>query len=219
MKVFITGIGRGIGYGLTKRFIQNGDEVYSIGRSNPFEEGVKFYKLDLRAFEKIPIALNALEIDRLDLAILNAGILGEIKEMKYWAVYELQEIFDVNVWANKVLIDSIHDSCDKIVLMSSGAAVNGNAGWGGYSLSKCALNMMASIYAKEIDSKIYALAPGVIDTDMVAKVISADHSTFPSLDRVEKSRIDLEEGVDRILKAIERLEEFPNGSFVDVRLI
>jgi NAD(P)-dependent dehydrogenase (short-subunit alcohol dehydrogenase family) len=219
MKIFITGINRGIGYGLCDYFLKNGAEVYAVGRKNPFGDEVKFYKLDLNAFEKIPHALNSLEIDSLDLAILNAGILGEIKLMKEWSVKELQNIFDINVWANKVLIDELASFTEKIVVMSSGAAVNGNPGWGGYALSKCALNMMVNIYSKEIDSKIYALAPGVIDTDMVAKVISGDHSKFPSLDRVEAGRVSLEEGIERIISALERLDEFENGSFIDVRLI
>ena len=219
MKVLITGISRGIGYGLAKYYLENGWDVYALGRKNPFGEAVRFYKIDLTAFEKIKGAIDSLEIEKLDLAILNAGILGEIKLMKEWSVKELQNIFDVNVFSNKVLIDELSPFTEKIVVMSSGAAVNGNPGWGGYALSKCALNMMVSIYSKEIDSKIYALAPGVIDTDMVAKVISAERTKFPSVERVEASRVSLEKGVERIVEAIERLEEFENGSFIDVRLI
>ncbi len=219
MKVLITGISRGIGYGLVRYYLDRGCEVYGLGRSNPFGDEIKFYKIDLTAFEKIPHAIESLDIDFLDLAILNAGILGEIKLLKNWSVKELSNIFDVNVWSNKVLIDEISEFTKKIVVMSSGAAVNGNAGWGGYALSKCAVNMMVNIYSKEIDSKIYALAPGVIDTDMVRKVISFDKEKFPSLNRVDSSRIDLESGVKRIVDAIDRLDEFESGSFVDVRLI
>ncbi|WP_457565123.1 SDR family NAD(P)-dependent oxidoreductase [Caminibacter sp.] len=219
MKVLITGISRGIGKGLVEYYLENRAEVYGLGRYNPFNDAVKFYKIDMRAIEKFQEAINALEINELDLAILNAGILGEIKLLKEWSVAELREIFDVNVWANKVLVDILSSFTKKIVLMSSGAAINGNPGWGGYALSKCTLNMMVGIYSKEIDTKIYALAPGVIDTDMVAKVISGDHLKFPSLDRVEEGRVDLREGVERIVRTIERLDEFESGSFIDVRLI
>jgi NAD(P)-dependent dehydrogenase (short-subunit alcohol dehydrogenase family) len=221
MKVLITGISRGIGYGLVKYFLEEGAEVYGLGRKNPFEGAIKFAKIDFVAFEKIPRAIDSLEIEeKLDLVILNAGILGEIKFMKEWSVKELENIFDINVWANKVLIDELAPVSEKVVVMSSGAAVNGNPGWGGYALSKCAINMMVSIYAKEIvDTKFYAIAPGVIDTDMVAKVISADHSLFPSVERVESSRVSLEEGIERIVRVLERLDEFESGSFIDVRLV
>ena len=219
MKVLITGISRGIGFGLAKYYLNIGAKVYGIGRSNPFGEKVKFVNLDLSVTENISDAEMELKINELDLVILNAGILGEIKKMKDWSVRELQNIFDINVWANKVLIDNIAPFTSKIVVMSSGAAVNGNPGWGGYSLSKCAVNMMVSIYSKEIDSKIYALAPGVIDTDMVQKVISGNHNKFPSLDRVEAGRVSLGEGALRIVKTIEKLDEFESGSFVDVRMV
>jgi len=216
MRVFITGISRGIGKGLCERYLNLGHEVYAIGRSNPFKE-VKFQKVDVSAFELLPKAIENLQMQNIDIAILNAGILGEIKDMREWSIKELQNIMDINVWANKVIIDNIHTFTKKIVAISSGAAVNGNKGWGGYSISKAALNMLVSLYAKEIDSKIYALAPGVIKTDMVEKVISSNHSKYPSLDRVEAGMVGLDFGVERIIKAIERLDEFESGSFVDVR--
>ena len=215
MKVLITGINRGIGKGLVEEYLKRGYEIYGIGRSNPFSE-INFYKCDLRAIEKIQKAIESFNTD-FDLVILNAGILGEIKELSKWSVKELEDIFLVNVWANKVLIDFLAPISKKIVAISSGAAVNGNAGWGGYAISKCALNMMINIYAKEIDTKIYALAPGVIDTDMVRKVISGDREKFSSLNRVDKSRVELERGVKRLVEAIDRLDEYPSGSFLDVR--
>lgn len=101
--------------------------------------------------------------------------------------------------------------------MSSGAAVNGNPGWGGYALSKCAVNMMVSIYSKEIDTPIFAVAPGVIDTDMVRKVISADREKFASVERVDKSRVELEIGIERLVKLFDNLDKFESGSFIDVR--
>ena len=215
MKILITGINRGIGKGLVEEYLKKGYEIYGLGRSNPFD-GINFYKCDLSAIEKIKEAIEIFNTD-FDLVILNAGILGEIKLMKEWSIKELQDIFLVNVWSNKVLIDFLSPISKKIVAISSGAGINGNAGWGGYALSKCALNMMINIYSKEIDTKIYALAPGVIDTDMVRKVISANREKFDSLNRVDESKVKLEEGVKRIIEVIKRLDEYPSGSFIDVR--
>jgi len=215
MKVLITGINRGIGKGLVEEYLKRNYEVYAIGRSNPFDN-IKFYRCDLRAIERIKEGVESFNT-KFDLVILNAGILGEIKELSKWSVKELEDIFLVNVWSNKVLIDYLAPISKKIVAISSGAAVNGNAGWGGYAISKCALNMMINIYAKEIDAKIYALAPGVIDTDMVRKVISGDRDKFASLNRVDESRVELEIGVKRLVEAIDKLDEYPSGSFLDVR--
>ncbi|GAB6044989.1 SDR family NAD(P)-dependent oxidoreductase [Caminibacter profundus] len=215
MKVLITGINRGIGYGLVRECLKRDYEIFAIGRSNPFDN-INFYKCDLRAIENLQDAVRYFSTE-FDLVILNAGILGEIKELKKWSVKELEDIFLVNVWSNKVLIDLLAPISRKIVAISSGAAKNGNAGWGGYSISKCALNMMVKIYAKEVDTKIYALAPGVIDTDMVQKVISGDREKFESLNRVDLSKLPIEIGVKKVVKAIDMLDSFPSGSFLDVR--
>jgi benzil reductase ((S)-benzoin forming) len=214
MKVLITGISRGIGAGLVKEYLSRGDEVYGIGRSNPFD--IPFYKIDLTNIENLYKAFKSFRVD-FDLAILNAGILGEIKLLKEWSVKELQDIFMVNVWSNKVLVDLLDSKAKKIVIISSGAAVNGNAGWGGYALSKCAVNMMVSIYSKEIDTPIFSVAQGVIDTDMVRKVISADKEKFSSVERVDKSKVELEEGVRRLVRLFDNLDKFESGSFIDVR--
>ena len=77
--------------------------------------------------------------------------------------------------------------------------------------------MMVKIYAKEINTKIYALAPGVIDTDMVQKVISGDREKFSSLNRVAESRVELKVGIKRLIKVIDKLDDYPSGSFLDVR--
>lgn len=215
MKVLITGINRGIGKGLVEEYLKKDYEIYAIGRSNPFDN-INFYKCDLRAIERIKEAIESFNT-KFDLVILNAGILGEIKLLKEWSVKELEDIFLVNVWSNKVLIDFLAPFSKKIVAISSGAAISGNAGWDGYALSKCALNMMVNIYAKEIDSKIYALAPGVIDTDMVQKVISGDRNRFESLNRVDASKIELNKDINRLVKAIDMLDEYPSGSFLDIR--
>jgi benzil reductase ((S)-benzoin forming) len=213
MKVFITGISRGIGKEIVKEYLKRGYEIYAIGRSNPFKE-VNFYEIDLSEFENLKEAVKSFNTT-FDLAILNAGILGEIKELKNWSIKELKEVMDINVWANKIIIDAI--KADTIVAISSGAAVNGNKGWGGYSISKCALNMLIKIYANEIDSNIYALAPGVIETDMVKSVISADKEKFSSIKRVDESKLSLEEGVKRVIKAIDVINTYESGSFLDVR--
>jgi len=216
-KLFITGIGRGIGKGLVELYLKEGWEVFGVGRSNPFGKEVEFVYLDLRSFEKIWEKLEGWSQTKFDLAILNAGILGEIKELREWSIWELEEVMGVNVWANKVLIDWLGKRVEKIVAISSGAGVNGNRGWGGYSISKASLNMLVKIYSQEITPSIYALAPGVIETDMVRKVISGDKTKFPSLHRVDQGKVSLQKGVEMVKRGIELLDRYPSGSYVDVR--
>ena len=54
---------------------------------------------------------------------------------------------------------------------------------------------------------------------MVKSVISFDKNKYPSLKRVEEDMVRLEDGIERIIKTIEKLDEFENGSYVDVRNI
>ena len=216
-KLFITGIGRGIGRGLVEEYLKEGWEVFGVGRSNPFGGRVHFSQLDLKSFEKIGEKLKGWQEIPFDLAILNAGVLGEIKDLGEWSIWELKEVMNVNVWANKILIDWLASHCSKIVAISSGASVNGNRGWGGYSISKASLNMLVKIYSREISPPIYALAPGVIDTDMVRQVISGDREKFPSLQRVAQGRLPLREGVQLVKRGIQLLDRYPSGSYVDVR--
>ncbi|MEO1941973.1 MAG: SDR family NAD(P)-dependent oxidoreductase [Campylobacterales bacterium] len=217
MRVFITGIGRGIGKKLVELYLEEGAKVYGVGRKNPFNSEIQFIQADLTAVEQLPGKLRKWEGIQFQLAILNAGVLGEIKDLKEWSLWELNSIFQVNLWANKVLIDWLSPRTGKIVAISSGAAVNGNRGWGGYALSKAGLNMLVKLYSHEIPGKIYAIAPGVIGTQMVQQVLEGDREKFPSIQRVKAGMLPLEEGVRRLKKGIEVLDRFPSGSFVDVR--
>ena len=133
--------------------------------------------------------------EEIELAILNAGILGEIREMTATPLARLQQVMDVNVWANKLILDRLCDPGPQprqIVLMSSGAAVNGNKGWGAYSLSKAAVNMLAKLYAHEIPgATLIALAPGLVDTAMQDYLCDPDQveaERFPSVQKLRSAR-------------------------------
>ena len=114
--------------------------VYGCSRRGCDLVGVHDRILDLSDFAAVPAGLDALlqPVDSLDLVVLNAGMLGRIRDLTATPLDDLKRIVDVNLWANKVVLDWLHD-CGRpiaqIVLISSGAAVLGNRGWGGYALS------------------------------------------------------------------------------------
>ena len=127
------------------------------------------------------------------------------------------------MWANKTVIDTLI-GCGarsrQIVAVSSGAAVNGSKGWGGYSLSKAALNMLMKLYAGELtDTHITALAPGLVRTPMLEGILEeVDPGQFPSVARLQAGEKRTPEEAARLLLDIfPRLFEFESGSFVDVR--
>lgn len=232
--VLITGVSRGLGYGIAFACLRRGDTVLGLGRNNARElashEAFQFARADVTDDGQCAAALATLlrDRDRLDCVILNAGILGTIADMGEQSMETMKEVMEVNLWANKSLLDRLYEldiPVHQIVAISSGASVNGSRGWGGYSLSKAALNMLVKLYAKEReDIHITALAPGLIDTGMQDQIRAMpDDAKFPSVATLKHAA-----GTDampdpttagtRILDAIDRLPgTIDSGEFADIR--
>jgi len=226
--VLITGVGSGIGRALAEAYLQSGARVYGISRRKTPEikhPGFSYLSLDLSAVERIGTALGPFlkDLRQLDLVVLNAGVLGEIAEMTQTPLYRFEEVMRINVWANKVLLDTLIQMripVAQVVGISSGAAVNGSKGWGPYALSKASLNMLMKLYAHEMpESHLCALAPGVVDTPMVRYIVDeVDGRRFPSADRLRNGPIlTPNEAVKRLILAFEAVKKYESGTFLDVR--
>src|SRR5690625_1658212 len=193
--VFITGTSNGLGHGLAAEFLDQGRDVYGLSRRKAGIESSQFHETqtDLAALDAIDAALDRL-ISNADiaLALLSAGVIGDFKAMPAVTMDELRHAMDINVWANKRILDwfSRHQAPRQIVLISSGAAVNGNRGWGSYALSKAALNMLTQLYAHDLPhTHLTALAPGLVHTAMQDKInADADSDEFPSVQRLQQAR-------------------------------
>jgi len=230
-KLLITGIGSGLGEALARFYLEKGCEVYALGRRIPRDleatAALHFVQCDLRRLEYTQGAVRDLvgNAGELDLVLLNAGILGEIKDMTDTALYEIEAVMTVNVWANKVLLDTLIDldtTVAQVVGISSGAAVNCNRGWNAYSLSKAALNTLLKLYAREMEAThITSLAPGIIWTPMLKRVIDeTDKLRYPSVQRIDDAAKMTPEEAARLLDAtFPRLKRYESGSFLDVRTL
>jgi NAD(P)-dependent dehydrogenase (short-subunit alcohol dehydrogenase family) len=228
---FITGTSSGLGRGLAELLIERGWAVYGCSRRGCDLAGVRDMVVDLTDQDAVPGSLNRLlaAADSLDLVVLNAGVLGEISDLVQTPLEDLKRVMEVNVWANKSVMDWLY-ACgrpiEQIVMISSGAAVLGNRGWGGYALSKATLNMLAKLYAHEFEhTHISALAPGIIDTAMMDYLCAeADVDAFPALGRLRQAR-----GTEsmpgpraaaaRLVSVLPELKCRPSGSFIDIREI
>lgn len=231
--VLITGTSKGLGKGFAEYFLQKGDKVLGFSRTENKElssqENFKHHTIDLNELDAIEttVATSLEGVEEIDLVILNAGVIGEIKTMKDSSISKMQDVMSVNLWSNKVLLDTILNKGIKVkqvVGISSGASINGNKGWSGYSISKAAFNMMIKLYASEHqDTHFTALAPGLIDTgmqDYLCEVV--DKEEFPSMQRLKDAR-----GTEampngtmagkKIANLIPSLLETPSGSYQDIR--
>ena len=231
-RALVTGNSSGLGRGLTRVLLDRGWTLYGISRRGCDLDGdIRDIRGDLSEFDLVPRLLDDLldDVPGLDLVVLNAGVLGEIRAMHEQPVAEVARVMDVNCWANKVVPDWLHGwrrPVGQIVAISSGASVLGNRGWGGYALSKAALNMLVRLYSHEFpETHLSALAPGLIDSAMMDYLCEEpDPGEFPALLRIRDAR-----GTDvmpaptdaamRIVGILPRLKDFPSGSYVDIRRI
>ncbi|MFW5644938.1 MAG: SDR family NAD(P)-dependent oxidoreductase [Bacteroidota bacterium] len=235
MNILITGTSSGLGYGLAKRYLDQGNVVYGISRKNnevldAFSD-FRFLSMDLNFFSSIetniPLFLDG--VSSLDLVILNAGILNEIKDLKDTSLDEIKRVMDVNVWSNKILIDALFRlsiPIRQIVAISSGASVSGSRGWNAYALSKATLNMLIELYSKEkTDTHFTSLAPGLIDSNMQDYIYSlGEEEKFPVLKKLRSAKgTDAMPGPEEasivISKGIKKAKTFKSGEFIDVRKI
>jgi benzil reductase ((S)-benzoin forming) len=228
MTLFISGVSSGIGLALAKKYLDLGAEVYGLSRRPCPDARVKWTQCDLADSASIKSTIIQLlaDVKDCDLAILNAGLLGTIQDLSDAKIEELKTIMDVNLWANKILIDVLCGTkpCGQVITLSSGAAVNGNRGWSAYSLSKAALNMMTQLYAKEFTKTHFcAFAPGLVDTAMQDQLCSIKElGDFKSLERIQAARgtesmPSPSELANQLPSLFKELLEHPSGSFIDIR--
>ncbi len=228
-KVMITGVSSGLGAALAERALEQGDQVYAVGRhdNKRFLNQAGYYFLPLDLSDVTMLRENLKEFVKghaFDLVILNAGQLTEIKELSETSLEEIRRTMDLNVWANKQIIDTLdlHARPRQVVAVSSGAAVNGSKGWGAYALSKAALNMLIKLYAAEKPwTHFSAIAPGIVMTPMLEKILRiTDPIRYPSIQRIKDGPIQTPEiAARRFIDACEKALEYPSGSFLDVRTI
>ncbi|MFT5129501.1 MAG: benzil reductase ((S)-benzoin forming) [Rhodothermales bacterium] len=228
--VLITGTSSGIGHALAAAYLQRGARVLGTSRRRPeglagnYQHGIA----DFADLDAIAETLRALleDVEQLDLVVLNAGILGRIDDLPAQSLPELRQVMDINLWANKLILDWLfaHVTVKQVVAVSSAAAVNGSRGWGGYSLSKAALNMLIKLVAAEHPGcHFQSLAPGLVYTQMQDTLGGIQDSRFPSLDQIRAAHgtptmptpADLAPRLMQVIEAV--LPTRPSGCFVDIR--
>lgn len=114
-------------------------------------------------------------LGRLDILFNNASTLGAtpLPSLAGYPLGELEEAFRVNVSAPLALIQEtlplLEESGGMIVNISSDAARGGYPGWGGYGLTKAALDLASLTLANELSGRwvgVVAVDPGDLRTRM-----------------------------------------------------
>lgn len=200
---FITGSSRGIGKALVEEALkQNQSRVFGFSRSAGVQHPhYTHVEADLSDVHHLAQQLGDFfpvldDVQRIVL-INNAGTLGDVRYVGDLDPQSIISLFNLNVTVPALLMNAFirqyrTSEAEKIIInVSSGAGKYPVDGWSGYCASKAALDMLSQVAALESEKRatgfrIYALAPGVVDTHMQAEVRATDAADFSTLDKFMK---------------------------------
>ena len=110
---------------------------------------------------------------RLDLLVNNAGTLGAspLPALADYPPDQLRAAFEVNVIApialTQLMLPLLRASGGAVLNITSDAAVEAYAGWGGYGAAKAALEQASNVLAaEEVGLRVWWADPGDLRTDM-----------------------------------------------------
>lgn len=230
---FITGSSRGIGKALAETLLAESEENWVVGlsRSNSLEhERFIFVEADLSK-DVSGVARQLFEQYKPDQRVVlvnNAGTLGQPAKLGTIDNDSLEQAFQVNVTAAAVLMNEFIRAYDKgeakplILNISSGAGKSPVDGWSAYCASKAALDMLSEVAALEAKKRqsrlrVFALAPGVVDTDMQSKIRHTSEENFSRVKDFVKMK---EEGLlaqpEEVAAKIKHLLQEP-GNYKEVQ--
>ena len=111
--------------------------------------------------------------DGLDLLVNNAGTLGAapLPALADYPLGELRDSFEANVVAplalTQLLLPMLRSRAGAVLNITSDAAVEAYAGWGGYGAAKAALEQASNVLAaEELTVRVWWADPGDLRTDM-----------------------------------------------------
>lgn len=190
--IVITGVSSGIGKALALDYLEKGEIVLGIGRTNVIKhKNYSFQQCDLsQSSELKKIQFDFSKCETITL-INNAGALGRIERLSEQIDSDVEEVITLNTIApmlltQKILKDFPINKQFILINISSGAGKRAIPSWASYCASKAALDMFSqTVLEEELERKrnikVYAVSPGVVDTGMQEKIRSSSLPTFSSV--------------------------------------
>ena len=187
----VTGGTRGIGFATVKKFLENEAKVVLLGsKQETVEKAIKELKQINSSYEVIgfyPDLSSKEEMDEvfkkvkeiyghIDILINNAGISSKTKIEDY-SEEEYDKITNLNIKSvfncSKQIIPYLKETKGVILNTSSMVSIYGQPSGVMYPTTKFAVNGITKSLARELAPqgiRVNAVAPGIINTDMVAKL-------------------------------------------------
>jgi benzil reductase ((S)-benzoin forming) len=230
--VLITANSSGLGLALSQAYLSASWQVYGLSRRGypGTDDHLHDIRCDLQITQSIAAALSKLlaGLKQLDLVYLNAGIIGDVKNIADVSVENLEAVMNVNVWANKLVLDYLLGSdmqIKQVIGISSGAALTACDAWAANSLAKAAFNKLLEFYANEYkDTHFCSLAPGLVDSamqDYLADETGVALADFPPVKKTREAKgtgdmPSADVTANSIINTAARLRQLPSGTFADI---
>ena len=232
-QAIVTGTSRGLGKAIALQLLEQGWKVTGISRNQSIEHEKYIHVCadlaDSNCVNALSLGLNPDAEDYL--LIHNAGTLGEIGYVGEVSDAMIQQGFQLNlitpsILTNQFLRETQHKK-RTVVAITSGASKNTYDGWGMYCSSKAGLDAYFAVVMKEVElrndimTRIYSIAPGVVDTSMQEQIRHSDKHSFSNLARFvelkELNQLDSAENVaKKIITFMFSENPFKNGRY-DIR--
>lgn len=196
--IVITGAGDGLGKCAAQTFAQYGATVVLLGRTLAKLEAVydgieaaghpqpAIFPINLEGaaeqdYQQLRVALEE-EFGHIDGLLHNAGELGPMTPISQYGLNDWQKLLQVNVTApfllTRALLPLLQESKDgRIVFTGSSVGVKGRAYWGGYAVSKSAVDNLMQVLADELEQtavRVNSINPGGTRTNMRAAAYPAE---------------------------------------------
>ncbi len=179
----ITGASRGLGLALARQLARQGWHLIIDARAADALETARAELANWTTVEAVPgdiadathrkaLADRVAHYGRLDLLVNNASILGPSPQpaLLDYPLETLAQVYRTNTVAPLALLQALQSylpaqAC--ILAITSDAAREAYAGWGGYGSSKAALEQLTNILAAENPAwRVYSVDPGDMNTQL-----------------------------------------------------